>query len=77
MMRIELTQNIYALIDDEDYSLVGQHNWYAARANRCWYAVTALHNPETKKQCTLQMHRLIMNAQLGQEIDHREHFRLL
>ncbi len=74
MIRIPLTQNKYALIDDEDYPLVSQYKWWAHRAGRRWYAVSAWRDVEAKRQRPLNMHRLIMDAQPGQEVDHKEHY---
>lgn len=72
MKRIELTKNKYALIDNEDYDLVNQYKWYVFWDGRRWYANTGS-NKKTKNK-TLKMHRLIMNAQPGQEVDHKEHY---
>jgi len=30
MKKIPLTQNKFAIIDDEDYNRINQHKWYAA-----------------------------------------------
>ncbi len=71
MIRIELTQSIHALIDNEDYSLVNQFKWQALQQHRQWTAITGP-NKKTNKQL-LYMHRLIMNAQSEQQVDHKEH----
>lgn len=70
MEQIPLTQGKYALIDDEDFELVSKHKWCALhRPNNRYYAVTAI--KKDNKWTTLRMHRLIMNAQKEQQIDHR------
>lgn len=69
MKQIPLTQGKSTLVDDEDFEELSQHKWYANKSNKNWYA---------KRNCRingkwikLRMHRLIMNAQKGQEIDHK------
>jgi len=64
MKKIKLTQNKYALIDNEDYNLIKTYKWYAAISRKKYYAVTNLNNK------TKQMHRLIMNLKKDQIIDH-------
>lgn len=72
MKRILLTQNIHALIDDEDYSLVNQYKWHALCGGRRWDVRTG---PDKKTgDKVLRMHRLIMDAQPGQEVDHKEYY---
>ncbi len=72
MKKIILTRGIYALIDDEDYPLISQYKWYASRCGRHWYACTGPSKKTNNKM--LFMHRLIMNAQIGQQVDHKEHY---
>ncbi len=72
MRRIELTKDTYALVDDEDYSLVSKYKWQAFWDGFHWYAVTGP-NKRTKGM-QLNMHRLIMNAQPDQEVDHKKHY---
>lgn len=73
MKRVELTQGMHALIDDEDYLLVNQYNWCVLQtAHRHWVAVTGP-NKKTEGKL-LYMHRLIMNIGPGQQVDHREHY---
>lgn len=60
--RIKLTQRKFALIDDVDYEKVSQLNWcYTAKSDELGYA---------KGTGDILMHRLIMDAKRGQEIDH-------
>jgi hypothetical protein len=61
MKQISLTQGKFAIIDDEDYALVSQYNWYYNNG----YA-KAYHQGKR-----LRMHRLILNASKGQPVDHR------
>jgi len=77
MIEIPLTQGQVALIDDEDYSLVSQHKWHAAWApnTKSFYAATDIRKPDGKRT-TLRMHRLIMGAQPGEQVDHIQHLTL-
>lgn len=76
-MEIELTHGKIALIDDCDAVLVLGHKWstkWSAYQNkkRVWYAATNVPAPEKKnKQRMVLMHRLIMQAQRGEQVDHR------
>jgi hypothetical protein len=65
MKQIQLTRNQVALIDDEDYVLISQYNWYYNDG----YA-KAYH-----KGKRLRMHRIILNAK-KQQVDHRNRNRL-
>lgn len=62
-MKIKLTQNEFALIDDEDYSLVSRYKWCVYnRDGKHKYAVTG---------SGLQMHRLILGLVKGdKQISH-------
>lgn len=58
---IPLTQGKFALVDDDLYPLLSQYRWcYHVRG----YAVTCIHYK------TVYMHRMVMNAQPGQLVDH-------
>lgn len=60
-----------AIVDDCDYDLVSKYKWHIHSRG---YAVTTLpRNPETKKQKTIRMHRLIMNPPDNMDIDHFNH----
>lgn len=69
MKEINLTQGKVAIIDDEDFELVSKYNWhYLKRQDTCkspGYASTKINGRN------ISMHRLIMNAQTWQFVDHR------
>lgn len=65
-IKIPLTQRKYALIDEEDAALIAAHRWYASKSGPCWYAVTNARNGHTVRK----MHRLILNAPAGVDVDH-------
>ena len=68
MKEIELSQGKVALLDDEDYEWLNQWKWYAVSCGWSFYAARSRrHNsPPTR------MHRLILGAQSGQLVDHRD-----
>ena len=67
MKKIELTQDKYAIVDDDDYPELSKHKWYCS----IWgYAVRRY------KKSSIRMHRVIMNAKKGQEVDHRNTVKL-
>jgi hypothetical protein len=72
MREIELTRGQKALVDDIDCERVSAHKWHAQwRSNaRVYRAQTEIHG-----RCVL-MHRFVMNAQPGTEIDHWNHDQL-
>ncbi|HUX18998.1 MAG TPA: AP2 domain-containing protein [Acidithiobacillus sp.] len=74
MIEISLTQGQVALIDDEDFELVSKYTWYAHwnPKTKSFYARTNTRKVDGKWPI-LQMHRLIMNAQPGEEVDHIHH----
>ncbi len=78
MIEVALNNEKSALIDDDDFIRVagylGYSGWYAYydRKGKNWYAVTNARHPDgTYTQ--IRMHRLIMNAEDGQEVDHINH----
>lgn len=68
--QIELTQGKVALVDDEDYALVSQRPWFAVRDKRVnrtnWYARTR--NGDRH----ISLHRFLLGAARGVQIDHRD-----
>src|ERR1043165_2122866 len=63
---IPLTQGYVALVDDCDYEWLSQWKWCAhvAKGGRTAYAFRAK---------GIAMHRVIMNAPEGMDVDHRDH----
>lgn len=64
---IPLTQGYVAVVDDEDYPELSRYNWWIVRSKKHVYA--ARH--EGRK--TVLMHRQIMSAPDGVDIDHANH----
>ena len=69
MKQIELTQGKIALVDNNMFEELTQFKWCAINVNNLWYAVRNIY--KNNKWTILRMHREIMNAQNGQEIDHK------
>lgn len=75
MKEIPLTQGAIAIVDDEDFEHVSAYKW---RVNRYRYVSYASHSyyigrteSGRKEVGSVLMHRLIMNAPEGVEVDHR------
>ncbi|MDP9317093.1 MAG: HNH endonuclease, partial [Chloroflexota bacterium] len=64
---ITLTQGKVALVDDEDYESLSSHKW---RYHNAGYAV------RTEGTRSVLMHRVIMQAPVGMEVDHINRDRL-
>jgi len=65
VVRIPVHGGLEALIDADDLALVGGRKWWRSSHHRtCVYAYTM----DGRK--TLRMHRLIMGAKKGQNVDH-------
>jgi hypothetical protein len=52
-----------AIVDDADYPAVSAARWYAHRGARTWYAVRSNNH-------ALLMHRILIDAPRGSEVDH-------
>jgi hypothetical protein len=74
MIEIQLTQNMVAFIDDEDYDLVKDYKWHTHAHRNTYYAQTFPYIKGTGrkgKKHYLSMHRLIIGAtQPTQLVDH-------
>lgn len=69
MKTIPLDRDLFALCDDEDYERLLKFNWSTIRRRNTWYA--RAHRRIAKwKYDKILMHRFVMNAAPGQQIDH-------
>lgn len=66
---IPLTQGKVALVDDEDYEYATRFKWVAHRAWGTWYCerTTTING----RDVSFKLHRVLMNAPKGLEVDHR------
>ncbi len=62
---IPLTQNLYALVDAEDYEGLTEYKWYAAFGLR-----GRVYAKRSTRPGPVSMHRLIMNPPKGMVVDH-------
>lgn len=71
MKEVPLTKGKVALVDDEDFDLVSQYKWCACKNKKdtTWYARSVIRD-NSGKIITISMHRLIMNANPEQLVDH-------
>lgn len=69
MIEIPLSRGLVALIDDEDLPLVEGVKWCAVPVRNTFYAQRRTRNGERAWQ---QMHRVILCANPGQIVDHRD-----
>jgi hypothetical protein len=74
MQSIKLTQNQVALVDDKDFDKVNQYKWFAwfDKKNNTYQARHSIYISKGKYKVIL-MHRLIINAKKGLEVDHKNH----
>ncbi|MCK5127232.1 MAG: hypothetical protein KAR42_13340 [candidate division Zixibacteria bacterium] len=73
MKRIKLTQRKFALVDDCDFEWLNKWKWSAVKSKQTWYASRNVKNIVTGKNGTISMHRQILNAPKGMQVDHRNH----
>jgi len=69
MREIPLTQGKVALVDDDMYEELNALKWHAHWNGSAWYAARSTW--DGKRTHNVYMHRQIMGAQPGQQIDHR------
>lgn len=68
MKEITLHNGMVAIVDDQDYERVSAHHWSAKKSRKTWYAFrTVLTQPRT-----VFMHRVILDAPTGTQVDHRD-----
>ncbi len=74
MKKISLTQGKFAIVDDEDYEWLSQWKWYAVKKRNSFYVERrSPTDPCTHKSSKVSMHRVIMDAIKGKEVDHINH----
>jgi len=72
MKEIILTQGMVAVVDNDVYESLCREKWYAQRVKNGWYAVTHRKNLHDGRKIAVLMHREILNAKSGQQIDHAD-----
>lgn len=64
---IQLTKGVVALVDDEDYEWLNQWNW------QCMDGYAIRKDTQAANRHAYCMHRVIMDAPPGMEVDHINH----
>jgi hypothetical protein len=59
MKKIFLTQNLFSLVDDEDFDLLNQWKWHANKSRNTFYA--ARRDVKNGQRKTIRMHNQILN----------------
>lgn len=70
MKTIPLTKGMVALVDDEDFEFLNQWKWTASCCDTHWYAARGFQEHYHKNR--ILMHRQLMGAVSGQQIDHQD-----
>lgn len=73
--QIPLTQGKFALVDDDMYDYLMQWKWNAHWTGKCFYARRDVWN--AGKRSRIYMHRLVLQAQKGTKVDHRNNIETL
>lgn len=68
MKQIPLTKGKFAIVNDGDYEFLSNWKWSASFNGSLWYAQRS-EGPRLLRK-TVQMHRFIMSAPRGMEVDH-------
>lgn len=71
MKTIPLTQGKFAIVDDADFAELSKYRWYVKKEPHTSYAAADVGGRKNRKR--LRMHRLIMNAMKGFDVDHINH----
>ncbi len=72
MKTIELTQGKLAIVDDADFENLSQFAWYAAKHRKTFYAMRSGGYRDGKQLAAIRMHRQIVGAKVGEQVDHRD-----
>jgi hypothetical protein len=72
---IELTQGQKAMVDDADFEWLSQWKWCAwwSPSTCSFYAVRRTHRSEGFPRRMIGMHRFILGARSGEQVDHDDH----
>lgn len=68
-MKILLTKGKFAIVDKKDFFELSKYKWLATHR----YAARAIYVTGNGKQTWIYMHKLILNAPKGIEVDHINH----
>lgn len=67
MKEIPLSKGFFAQVDDADFEIIGGRKWY------CDKGVYAAFKTKVKGKTLIHyMHRILMDAKVGQQVDHKD-----
>jgi len=68
--KLPLTQDQFAIVDEDDYDRLAQYKWCVSRSRNCLYARRS--SKYQGKKITLQMHRVVLGLEYNDNliIDH-------
>lgn len=69
VVEIPLSQGLVTIIDARDFALICNHKWYASKGGNTQYAVTNIYR-EDRSRGRLALHRVLMDAPAGMDVDH-------
>lgn len=72
MRVIILTQGQHTVVDDDVYEWASKFKWHAKKDGHTFYARRNIRLPDGRRS-TRYLHREIVKAALGTEVDHRDH----
>ena len=72
MKQLKLTNaNKVAIVDDADYAVLTQYNWYLKKSGYCWYVVRGVRNED--KISTIRLSRYLLKPADNLEVHHKNH----
>lgn len=72
MKEIPLTRGLVAIVDDEDFEELSKHKWHAIKGTCTFYVGRRLPRIRTQKSSIIYMHRFLLKAGEGVQVDHRD-----
>lgn len=69
MKQIQLSDDFFVLVDDEDYERISSWSWYLLKVKNSNNHYAVRHTPRPNRR-HIYMHREILNAPDGVEVDH-------
>lgn len=70
MKRISLTKGQFSTVSDADYAWVSSFKWHAHKSKYTFYAARSVYTPTGKQH--VYMHRMLLKARRGIQVDHRD-----
>lgn len=71
MKIIKLTKGKFTTVSDEDYEMLSQYKWQVAEPRKGFFY--AQRRVKNCKPTVIFMHRIILNAKKGEDVDHINH----